>query len=266
MLESGVGDSQREPASSGEEFKASHWLSLRNDCSFPAKADWSPISHSQTTFTAHPSFLSLRKFFRSRRRFSVNFGNQKANLDLGTLARPQLECRCQKQPWTKITFFRPGKTKSGLPGRSERCSRYLYPNLKTNRRTSSSGLVSRFRIRDILWLRSLRLSVSITILIPENLILTLGCCRWVPHPSLPFLRSRGVVTILPRSGSQSRSNFFNYYMNLQLLPALTRWAKVGRPYWADVGSRRRVVGSSYASYANAGILRFAQDDNLSYVG
>ena len=49
----------------------------------------------------------------------------------------------------KITLRRPGKTISGRPGRSRRCSRNRKPILWMRRRTSNSGKVSLPRMRDI---------------------------------------------------------------------------------------------------------------------
>jgi len=53
----------------------------------------------------------------------------------------QFGCRCQKHPWTKITFRRDGKTMSGFPGRSDRCSRNLYPQRCSRVRRVRSGIV-----------------------------------------------------------------------------------------------------------------------------
>lgn len=56
---------------------------------------------------------------------------------------------CQKQPLTKMTFRRDGKTMSGVPGKSRRCKRNRYPREWRTRRTATSGAVSLPRIRDI---------------------------------------------------------------------------------------------------------------------
>ena len=58
-------------------------------------------------------------------------------------------CACQKQPLTKMTFRRDGKTMSGVPGKSRRCKRNRYPREWRTRRTATSGAVSLPRIRDI---------------------------------------------------------------------------------------------------------------------
>jgi len=52
------------------------------------------------------------------------------------------ECRCQKQPLTKITLRCERKTRSGQPGRRRTCSRYRAPSRQTSLRTTISGFVS----------------------------------------------------------------------------------------------------------------------------
>lgn len=54
-----------------------------------------------------------------------------------------------------------GKTRSGQPGRSLRCSRKRKPRPWAIRRTVFSGFVSRLRIRDMISLRCSRLTVSV---------------------------------------------------------------------------------------------------------
>src|ERR1700720_925093 len=54
-----------------------------------------------------------------------------------------------------------GRTMSGLPGRSDRCSRYLYPSWDRLCRTASSGFVSRDLIRDMFQLRRFTESLSV---------------------------------------------------------------------------------------------------------
>jgi len=83
----------------------------------------STSSHSQTTKTRHPISASRRSLSRSRSAFWANFGPQYSRRDLGTRAWRQPWCWCQKQPWTWITTPRPGKTRSGRPGKSQRCRR-----------------------------------------------------------------------------------------------------------------------------------------------
>jgi len=83
------------------------------------------VWHSQITRTSHPSSASRTRLRSSRSLFVSNFGPQKSSFDLGSLAslHPGSRCWCQKQPCTKITFMRDGKTKSGDPGSPSRCSR-----------------------------------------------------------------------------------------------------------------------------------------------
>ena len=77
---------------------------------------------------------------------------------------------CQKQPLTKMTFRRDGKTMSGVPGRSRRCKRNLYPREWRTRRTATSGAVSLPRMRDInaLLLSGDRLSAMMQNSIPSK--------------------------------------------------------------------------------------------------
>lgn len=74
-------------------------------------------AHSQTTSTRHPLSPSRLIAARSRERFASIFDNQNIGRVAGVLhighAWP-----CQKQPCTKTTARRPGKTRSGRPGRS----------------------------------------------------------------------------------------------------------------------------------------------------
>lgn len=62
---------------------------------------------------------------------------------------PGSVCRCQKQPWTRTAFPSRGKTRSGVPGRSRRCSRNRQPSACASRRTAISGAVSVERMRAI---------------------------------------------------------------------------------------------------------------------
>jgi hypothetical protein len=82
--------------------------------------------------------------------FLSNFATQKSVLLFGVVATLQPLCRCQKQPCTKTTVLCRGSTRSGLPGRSGRCSRYRSPLACRSLRSTISGLVFRPRILDIL--------------------------------------------------------------------------------------------------------------------
>ena len=70
-----------------------------------------------------------------------SFACQYSCLDVGLAAALHRSCWCQKQPCTKITVRYLGKTMSGLPGRSLRCSLKRNPAPCRSRRTVSSGLV-----------------------------------------------------------------------------------------------------------------------------
>lgn len=133
--------------------------SSTNETSRRSSSVKSLVSHCQTVSTPQPRSLRALSFWRSRSRFRSNFGPQKSSLDLG--GRPlEHPWACQKQPWTKITFRRPGRTISGLPGRFFRWSRNRYPNRWSIRLTINSGEVCLPLIRDISALRlwGLRLS------------------------------------------------------------------------------------------------------------
>ena len=96
------------------------------------------VWHSQTVSTFHPSFRSRRWARSSRPRFKAILRAQKSTFEDGSRPRGQ-QCPCQKQPFTKITLFRAGKTISGVPGRSFRCSLNRKPRRCSTERTDSSG-------------------------------------------------------------------------------------------------------------------------------
>ena len=78
--------------------------------------------HSQTTSTLHPVAVRATNAFPSRSRLPSIFVRQNSGRVACILHSAQ-PCPCQKHPRTKITARRPGKTKSGRPGRSLRCIR-----------------------------------------------------------------------------------------------------------------------------------------------
>lgn len=138
----------------------------RNWANFLARASVQPTSHSQTIRLDHPSFLSWRRLFLSRFLLLSIFSFQKAALVCGR--RPFWHaCPCQKHPWTKITFLREEKTRSGVPGRFLACRRKRYPIRWTSDRTANSGFVSFERICDISRLRCSGVMVSTTYLVGE---------------------------------------------------------------------------------------------------
>jgi hypothetical protein len=69
---------------------------------------------------------------------------------------PSRQCGqlCQKQPWTKIATPLPGNARSGFPGSSFTCNRYLRPTRCIARRTTISGLVFLLRMLAIIRLRT----------------------------------------------------------------------------------------------------------------
>jgi hypothetical protein len=77
----------------------------------------------------------------------------------------QFSCRCQKQPWTKMTLRFFVKTMSGrhLPGIAAECNLYRYPIEWSSLRIASSGFVSRPLIARIICDRISVLTVSVTL-------------------------------------------------------------------------------------------------------
>lgn len=125
------------------------------------------MKHSQTTRTRHPNVVRASVAALSRCLLCSSFPCQKSLRVLGTFARLQSRCPCQKQPLTKIATIRPGRTMSGVPGRSLRCRRYRYPSAKSALRTRISGFVSFPRMPAIISLRFLGETMSVNVyLIP----------------------------------------------------------------------------------------------------
>ncbi len=59
---------------------------------------------------------------RSRSTLPASFARQNSARVAGSFEYLQPACMCQKHPWTKIATRLPGRTMSGEPGRSFRCS------------------------------------------------------------------------------------------------------------------------------------------------
>ncbi len=115
---------------------------------------WDFVWHCQTVSTLHPKARKARLSRASFERLRSSFGPQNSGRDLG--GRPiRQPWACQKQPFTKTIFRRDVNTISGVPGRSRRCNRNLYPSECRSRRTKSSGAVFFPPMRDI---NALRLS------------------------------------------------------------------------------------------------------------
>ncbi len=123
--------------------RSKNWIKVRR------MAAVSFVSHCQITSVRHPCAPSSNRTRRSRSTFRSNFACQKSSRDLGCVAFLQPSCRCQKQPCTKIATFHRGNTRSGVPGKSVRCSLNLKPSEWATRRTLSSGTVLRPFTRDI---------------------------------------------------------------------------------------------------------------------
>ena len=119
------------------------------------------VSHSHTTRVFHPCLSSSLLTISCRLTVFWNFFVQKSCLLLGVYAYLQPGCRCQKQPWTKITALYLGKTISGQPGSLLTWIRNLYPILWSMERTITSGFVSLPLILDMFQLRFSLLNLSI---------------------------------------------------------------------------------------------------------
>jgi hypothetical protein len=115
----------------------------------PTDRNW----HSQIVSTFHPFFFNAALFSASRRTVRVLFSDQKSELVAGFNWPRGHECVCQKQPCTKIIFFRARKTRSGVPGKLRPCRRYRNPMACTRLLTAISGRVSLPRIAAMHWLR-----------------------------------------------------------------------------------------------------------------
>ncbi len=108
------------------------------------------MAHSHTVRTRHPSSLSAVTARRSRATFPESLANQNAERVFGSVAFLHPPCICQKQPWTKMAIRLDGRTMSGAPGKSLRCSRNRYPDAKSNLRMATSGRVFLPRMPDII--------------------------------------------------------------------------------------------------------------------
>ena len=97
----------------------------------------------------------------SRSKFRANFRSQNWLFVLGWVDRLHPEWRCQKQPCTNKATRCRKKTKSGLPGRSRRCSRNRKPLECAARRTSNSGVVFLLLTARMLALRFSRSSIGV---------------------------------------------------------------------------------------------------------
>ncbi len=122
-------------------------LLIMNLLSFSSSVAGLAVSHSQTTRTLKPSFLNCSCLASSRALFLRSFGTQYSTFLRGTRAKAQPECRCQKQPCTKMATLRLRIAMSGVPGKLLTLTRKRYPRRWRADRVESSGFVSRDRMR-----------------------------------------------------------------------------------------------------------------------
>lgn len=113
----------------------------------------SRVWHSHTISTRHPALRRAAAVRRSRATFASNLSDQKRIRDFGQYENLQPAWRCQKQPCTNMMVRYIGRTMSGEPGMSFRCTRNRYPSRWRVDLTISSGRVSVPLIRDMFRLR-----------------------------------------------------------------------------------------------------------------
>lgn len=106
-----------------------------------ASAPSDRTAHSQTSATRQPAFVSSSMPLASRATLDSNFVCQNSALVLGVVANRHPGCRCQKQPWTRITAFHLGSTMSGRPIIPFTCRRNRNPRRCSALRISRSGRV-----------------------------------------------------------------------------------------------------------------------------
>lgn len=139
-------------------------------------------SHSHTSRTFHPIACSSPLCLASRSWFRSLLSVQKTVFDLGSRVPTGQECPCQKHPLTKMTFFLPENTRSGLPGNRLSCSRYLKPALWRSLRSASSGFVFADFILDMWTLRCsglIKSTMHLSYL--EQTITRRACLRWYTY-------------------------------------------------------------------------------------
>lgn len=107
-------------------------------------------AHSQTVMTRQSSLIRAAEQAASLARFNVSLSIQKERRLLGTRKNRQSWCACQKQPLINIVARHLVSTRSGLPGRSRRCSRKRNPAANRPERTRRSGRVLLLRMPDII--------------------------------------------------------------------------------------------------------------------
>lgn len=119
-------------------------------------------AHSQTVMTFQPFSTKAVMQAVSLVRLASSFLVQKERRLLGIRKNLQSGCACQKHPLTKTTVRHLVSTRSGLPGRSRRCSRKRNPAANRAERTSFSGRVFLPRMPDIIRERTSGVTTSAT--------------------------------------------------------------------------------------------------------
>lgn len=115
--------------------------SQRLKCSATASRLSVTSSHSQTIATLQPASRRRATARVSRSTFVSNLACQNGPLVFGEVALEHPGCRCQKQPWTKMTALCFGRTRSGCPGSLREWTRYRSPRRCSADLSASSGFV-----------------------------------------------------------------------------------------------------------------------------
>lgn len=146
----GVQPGRTETTARAERRVASRSEAPRNSASLLSKAP-ERTSHSQRTSIVQPSADNRSMFRASRATLAESFARHHSCRVFGSTAFRHSGSWwwCQKQPCTNTAFFSRGNMRSGVPGRSRRWRRNLYPRLWASRRTATSGVVSLPRMRAI---------------------------------------------------------------------------------------------------------------------
>lgn len=113
----------------------------RNPLSIRCRVGAPNVSHTQATSTSQPAFLKALRTLEARSTLVANWDSQYSCRVVGVVVREQASYRCQKQPWTNMTFRSLGNTRSGLPGKSFLWRRSRNPIACTRLLTAISGFV-----------------------------------------------------------------------------------------------------------------------------
>lgn len=129
---------------------------------FSVTAGSARSAQSQTVTTFQPWLTSAAVQVASLDLFAPSFLTQKERRLLGIRKNLQSGCACQKHPLMKTAVRHLASTRSGLPGRSRRCSRKRSPAANRAERTSFSGRVFLPRMPDIIRERTSGVTTSAT--------------------------------------------------------------------------------------------------------